>query len=195
MHLHFRGRYTLLGRLSHKPDKDVKVAVPADVGDGVNVRIRKGGKSAETRFRAEVHEPVFQALNAGLDFGKLSQDQQDGINAVKTQLRNCTRQVLSLVKYCLYHPGLSESLFSVRDEMWAEKWHGEWRRLPLVLTAEFVGSKPFVALNQRTALTLEKYAATGYLALSALTYLHWAETETAPRSRWRPPPNWRSKSF
>ena len=184
MLIHLKGCYTILGEInSNSKDDKIQLKVPFKNKKAVIVNIIPDENSVESFHEFEVSKEMWDVLQTDIcDGRKLPLKLQTELQDMKSDISKATKKILSLIKYCLNQPKLSENLYSSKGIYWS-RGKSKWKRLPEILSSTIVILN-FINLNENTASAIQDYIENDFEPILALRHLHRAKRENNPRYKW-----------
>ena len=186
MLIYLKGCYTILRKIHYSKEiNKFQFKVPLDDKTKVKVILIPGDKSIESFHKIEVSKEMWGILQSDIHDGhQLPEELQNELSEMSSGIRQATRRILTLIKYCLYQTGLDENLFSVKGTYWS-KDKSNWKQIPRILTVT-IEPQNVVYLNEKIAKIIQEYLKKDlepYFTF-ALRYLHKAKKERQPQYKW-----------
>ncbi|NIO37905.1 hypothetical protein GTO27_09410 [Candidatus Bathyarchaeota archaeon] len=183
MLIHLKGCFTILGEIKCNSEaREFRFEVPIEDAPAVLVVLIPSDNTVESFAKFDVPKEMLEVLQSDPSEKDLSEKFQTELSKMKAPLKQATRRVLNLVKYCFNQVELDEALFSIKDTYWSVD-ETEWKRLPM--DGRITGAvRGFVYLNENTAKAIQQYLKSSFEPFLALEYLHRAKRESNPRHKW-----------
>lgn len=204
--VYFKMQYCIIGKIGNKSKmENIVFEVPLEDNRQVTVSIFPNKRRVESFYTSSISDELFNALeckafdkknyvvNEGCitdGFAKDEETNQKEVSQeicqelldIQSSIRQSTRRVIHLLKYCLNHSTIDEMLIGSGSTYWSYD-KSEWQKIELmpVVNAYPVFTTP---LNEHTVQYIQERIFDGFEPLIALKYLHRALEERSPTNKW-----------
>ncbi len=185
MKIYLKGCYTILSSHPINRHSKLQFSVPLQGSSKVIVSIIPEENSIESFQKVEVSNEMLTALQKDMTWGTLSEKLITDLSAMKSNLREATRNVVRFFKYYLHKYYISEQLFSCKHEYWSVD-KITWKTLPTTYLARNLNPySSSLPLNEKTAKIVQEGLEKGMPEpFLAYRHLHRAMNEVDPRYKW-----------
>lgn len=184
MIIHLKGCYGILGEVnSDSKEQRLQFSIALKDKPAVIVDIIPVEKSIESFHQFEVTKKMWGVLQTDIcDAKDLSEELQRELSEMTSNIRQATRKVLNLIKYCFNQKDIDDELFGTKGTYWSRD-KVKWKLAPTCLYG-FMSIHNPIYLNENTAKAIQKYLEGGQEPFFSLRHLHKAKKEGNPHYKW-----------